>query len=137
MIEWNEQFKTGSDTIDQQHLMLIDAINHLEWFLAETNPSRETFDLMAKLLDYLESYTETHFRFEEDCMERYRCPAHAANKTAHHAFRGFIQQFKNDIQHKGIRPEALRTLHQTMCLWIQEHILTVDTQLRPCLKAAR
>lgn len=136
MIEWTEEFGTGSDAIDQQHLTLIDAINHLEWFLAETNPTRETFDFMSQLVGYLESYAETHFRFEEGCMERYRCPVHAANKEAHKVFSRFIQQFKENIRHKGIRPDALRSLHQTMSRWIQEHILRVDTQLKPCLKAA-
>ena len=135
MIEWNEQFKTGSDTIDQQHQMLIHAINRLEALLAETNPNRENFEFLIGLAGYLESYTQKHFQFEEDCMERHRCPAHAANREAHKKFIAFVQQFKEDVRRKGIRPEVLRALHETMSRWIEEHILRVDTQLRPCLKA--
>ena len=134
MILWNEQFKTGSDAIDQQHLVLIDAINHLEWLLGDTNPSRQSLDFLVQLINYLGSYAETHFQFEEDCMERHRCPAHAANQSAHKTFITFVQEFKEDIRHKGIRPEALRQLHQTMSQWIEQHILRVDTQLRACLK---
>jgi hemerythrin len=29
----------------------------------------------------------------------------------------------------------LRQLHQKLSSWIQEHILAVDTQLKPCLKS--
>ena len=134
MIEWNEQFNTGSDPIDQQHQMLIHAINHLECLLTETNPSRENFDFLIGLVGYLESYTETHFQFEEDCMERHRCPVHAANREAHKTFVAFVQQLKEDVRRKGIRPEALHQLHQTMSRWIEEHILHVDAQLRQCLK---
>lgn len=135
MIEWNEQFKTGSDTIDQQHQMLIHNINHLECLLTETNPTRETCGFLIDLIDYLESYTERHFRFEEDCMEKHRCPAHAKNKQAHGEFMAFFKLFKEETRHKGFRPDAVRTLHQTISLWIEEHILIVDIQLKPCLKA--
>ena len=68
-------------------------------------------------------------------MERYRCPAHAVNKEAHESFKAFFNQFKEDTRHKGFRPDTVRTLHQTMSLWIEEHILQVDVQLKPCLKA--
>lgn len=136
MIEWTEQFRTGSDALDQQHQMLIHNINHLECLLSETNPNREAYDFLIHLINYLESYTEKHFQFEEECMERYRCPIHEKNKQAHKAFMLYFQQFKEDVRRKGIRPEALRALHQTMSRWIEEHILRVDTQIRPCLKAA-
>ena len=134
MLTWNEQFKTGSDTIDEQHQMLIHNINHLECLVNETNPTKETCDFLIGLVDFLESHTEKHFRFEEDCMERHRCPAHAKNKQAHGEFMEFLKQFKEHTRHKGFRPDAVRTLHQTMSQWIEEHILQVDIQLKPCLK---
>lgn len=136
MIEWNEQLKTGSDALDQQHQMLIYNINHLEYLLSETNPDVRTCDFLIHLVDYLESYTKTHFRFEEDCMQRHRCPIHEKNRQAHQLFMGHFQQFKEDIRHHGIRPEAFRALHLAMRQWIEEHILQVDTQLKPCLKAS-
>jgi len=135
MIEWNKQLRTGSETIDGQHQMLIHNINHLECLLTETNPTKETCDFLLHLIDFLESYTEKHFRFEEDCMERHRCPVHAANKHAHQEFMEFFRQFKELSRHKGFRPDVVRTLHQTISLWIEEHILNVDIHLKPCLKA--
>ena len=135
MIIWNDQFKTGSDTIDQQHQMLIQNLNHLECMLAETSPTKETWAFLINLVDFLEGYTRQHFRYEEGCMEQHRCPAHAANKQAHVEFMAFFKQFREDTRRKGIQPDAVRTLHQTISRWIQEHILAVDTQLKPCLKA--
>jgi hemerythrin len=67
-------------------------------------------------------------------MERYRCPAHAQNKQAHERFLALIQQFKERCRTEGFRLDVLRSLHQTLSSWIQEHILQVDTQLRPCIK---
>lgn len=135
MIIWSDQFKTGSDTIDQQHQMLIHNINHLECLLAETNPTKETCAFLIDIVDFLEAYTEKHFQFEEACMEKHRCPVHTTNKQAHEEFMAFFKQFKAETRHKGFRPEAVRTLHQTISQWIEEHILRVDTQLKPCLKA--
>ena len=135
MIIWNEQFKTGSETIDQQHQMLIQNINHLGCLLTETNPSRETCAFLVNLVEFLESYTRQHFRYEEGCMEQHRCPAHAANKQAHEEFLAFFKQFREDTRRKGIQPSAIRTLHQTISQWVEEHILRVDMQLKPCLNA--
>jgi hemerythrin len=134
MVHWTEQFVTGSGTIDQQHRMLINNINHLESMLTETNPTREEGEFLIHLVDFLEAYAGTHFQFEEECMERYRCPAHAQNKQAHERFLALIQQFKERCRTEGFRLDVLRSLHQTLSSWIQEHILQVDTQLRPCIK---
>jgi len=134
MVSWTEQFATGSSALDQQHRMLITNINHLETMLTGTNPSREEGEFLIHLVDFLESYAETHFKFEEHCMERYRCPAHAENKRAHEQFREFFLRFKERCKTEGLRPDVLRSLHQTLSSWIQEHILRVDTQLKPCIK---
>jgi len=134
MMEWKEQFRTGSDTIDRQHMALIQNINYLECLLTETNTTKETCDFLVHLIDFLETYAQEHFRFEEDCMTRHQCPAHAINKEAHEAFMAFLEQYKEETRHKGFHLDIVRALHQTMSLWIEEHILRVDIQLKPCLK---
>jgi len=134
MVNWTEKFATGSSVIDQHHRMLINNINHLETMLTDTNPTRAEAEFLIHLVDYLESYADSHFKFEEDCMERYRCPAHAQNKRAHEQFMEFFQEFKQCCRAEGFHPDLLRRLHQKLSSWIQEHILSVDIQLRPCIK---
>ncbi len=134
MVTWNEQLATGSDQIDLQHRMLINNINHLEGMLFGTNPTKEECDFLIHLVDFLESYAETHFKFEEQCMERYRCPAHQRNKEAHKQFQAFFHHFKARYKKEGFRQEVLKSLHETVSTWIQEHILQVDIQLRPCIE---
>ena len=134
MVIWNDQFVIGSRTIDLQHRMLINNTNHLECMLTNRDMTREEVEFVIHLVDFLEAYAETHFKFEEGCMERHRCPAHAQNQQAHEQFRKFFQEYKERIRLEGFHPDLLRQLHQKLNSWIQEHILTVDTQLRPCLK---
>ena len=93
MVPWNEKFSTGSSELDLQHRTLINNINHLEQMLTTTNLTREECEFLIHLVDFLETYADTHFNFEEQCMERYRCPAHQKNKQAHNQFRGFVQHF--------------------------------------------
>ena len=135
MIVWNEKFATGSSTLDQQHRMLINNINHLEWMLADTNLNREECEFLIHLINFLESYAEKHFNCEEQCMESYRCPAQGKNKQAHALFLTFFNRFKERCRTEGFRPDAIRDLHKTLSMWIQEHIVLVDTQLKPCIAA--
>jgi len=134
MVEWTEQFATGLDMLDQQHRMLIANINHLETLLTSLNPTREEAEFLVHLVDFLRAYAQSHFRFEEDCMEKYRCPAHAENKLAHEQFLKFFNEFEQRSRGQGFRPDLLRGLHKKLSAWIHDHILRVDTRLRSCIK---
>jgi len=133
MLIWTEQFSTGSPTIDWQHRQLFEHLNQLEGLLIRTNPSIEDIAIITQLLDFLENYIDTHFSYEERCMESYHCPAHQTNQQAHKHFKQMFQHFKAQIKNKGYRFEMLIELNQTINAWIEEHIMRVDTQLKPCL----
>ena len=134
MVLWNEQFATGSETIDQQHRTLINNINHLESLLTDANLTPVQCEFLIGMVEFLELYARTHFNFEERCMRQHRCPVQERNKQAHEQFLKFFAEFKQRYENEGLTPGVLRTLHQLLSSWIQEHILQVDTQLRPCIK---
>ena len=136
MIPWTKQFETGSAKLDQQHRILIDKINLLETQLEHTNPTLAEVEFAAGLVNFLEAYSNLHFNGEEKCMEIYRCPAHAQNRQEHGRFRVFISNFKKTCKIEGFKVELLRKLHGDMETWIQEHMLKVDTQIRPCMPAS-
>lgn len=131
MLTWTDQFATGSALVDTQHRMLIEKINRLEQLLSGPPPSKAVVD---ELLNFLGSYVSTHFKFEEQCMEKYRCPAHEKNKQAHAAFLDVFGKFKSRYVAEGPKPELLKSLHQAASSWIRDHILSVDIQLKACIK---
>ena len=131
MLTWSEQFATGSALVDTQHRMLIDKINLLERMLSGPPPAKSAVD---ELLNFLGSYVGTHFKFEEQCMEKARCPAHERNKQAHAAFLDVFAKFKARYQVEGPKPELLKSLQTTASDWIKSHILSVDIQLKACAK---
>jgi len=101
IVLWDERFATGSSTLDHQHRVLMDHVNHLAGMLTNTNPTLKECDFLIHLVDFLESYAASHFKFEEQCMESYRCPAHARNKEAHGQFMSYIQEFNRRFRIEG------------------------------------
>lgn len=133
MLLWNEQFETGHPLVDSQHRMLISYINRLEDMAHNTNPSLVEVELFLRFIEFLETYILTHFREEEDCMVRFKCPVHAENVAAHETFAAFFQNFKLRLESGGYHPEVVQELHESCSSWIRNHILRVDVQLKPCL----
>ena len=133
MLLWTEQFTTGSPTIDEQHRELIRQLNQFEGLLVQTNPTTKEIAGIIQFLEFLEKYVDFHFSYEEKCMESYRCPAHQKNSQAHQNFKQLFQRFKSHAQHEGFRLQMLVELNQSINVWIQDHILRVDTELKPCL----
>jgi hemerythrin len=136
MLQWSQHFETGDPAIDSQHRALISHINRLEEMSHNTNPNRQEVEFILNLVDFVENYTQMHFSHEEDCMERHRCPAHQENKAAHNHFLNFFREFKRRFEAEGCRPNVLKDLHDACSSWIQDHILKIDTRLKPCLNAA-
>jgi len=134
MVRWTEQFTTGSPELDHQHLTLIENINVLEAKLAISHPTRQDFESIISVVDFIELYADAHFKMEERCMEAHRCPAHAKNKQAHADFLKFFHQFKEHNRAKGFSRQIVEQLHAVASKWIEEHILRVDTQLKACVK---
>ncbi len=132
MLDWNEQFETGHPLIDTQHRMLISYINRLEEMAGNPSPNQEEIELVLRFMEFLENYIMTHFREEEDCMFRFRCPAHQQNQMAHREFLGFFTGTKLRFEVEGYSVEAAQELFEACVAWIQRHILKIDVQMRPC-----
>jgi len=133
MLQWTEKFETGYPEIDSQHKRLVEYINELESLAYTTNPDRQEAEFIVNLVDFVEAYTATHFKHEEDCMARHRCPAYSENQAAHESFLRFFRGFKQRFEAEGSRPEVLKELHDVCSGWIQTHILKVDVQLKQCI----
>ena len=87
---------------------------------------------MVRFVEFLEDFCLAHFREEEDCMLRFRCPVHHAAQAAHHEFLNFYQGFKLRFGIEGYSAEVVKELFEACVAWIQRHILRIDVQLKPC-----
>ena len=66
-------------------------------------------------------------------MNRLKCPVRVENKNAHRTFLEFFRKFKLRLEAEGYHPGVMQELHESCSSWIQQHILRIDVQLKPCL----
>jgi hemerythrin len=133
-ITWNEQrMATGIPEVDQQHKELLRHFNEFHEAMIQGKGQATAI----RLLGFLADYTETHFRCEELCMNRYKCPAAAANLAAHNSLRQEIATLRGRIKDSKLTVTDLIKVEQTLGAWIQEHICTIDVQLRGCVASDR
>ncbi len=98
MLEWKPDYETGVPEIDTQHKVLFDNINRLGKLLDKEKVDRAEADYLLK---FLVNYAEQHFKGEETCMARYRCPAHGKNKEEHANFRTILGICHRSIQNRN------------------------------------
>lgn len=113
--------------------MLIGYINRLEGKSASPTRRARSWSFFFRLVEFIETYVSVHFSHEESCMVRHKCPAYQENKFAHAHFKEFFGGFKQHFVTHGFRQDVVTELHNSCSAWIQDHILRVDVQLKPCL----
>ncbi len=128
-IEWDGSLETGTRIVDVQHKFLIDIINDL----ADAINQKKVMISIGKIINLLKHYTEWHFGREEDCMERFQCPAYEVNKKAHGWFIETLESFQREFRETGGSEEIARRMYHELTQWLVQHIKKIDTQLEPCI----
>jgi hemerythrin-like metal-binding protein len=86
-------------------------------------------DVMSKVLADLVNYTKTHFKSEEDMMQKYNYPGFAEQKKQHTDFVAKVadMQQKFEAGNAMISVEVINFLNN----WVVNHIQKVDAQYGP------
>ena len=132
MIAWNAALSTGVPYIDAQHKELIEHFNTLSDAVEQGKGREET----GALLDFLQFYALWHFEREEHCMDEHKCPAAAANKASHQYFIQRFGQLYEQYQQSDVNSRVVRDALADLEVWIVNHIMKVDVQLRQCVHSS-
>ncbi len=127
-VAWNESLATGILTVDQQHRDLFRQVA----LLGEAMKKGKGRDELGRILDFLASYVKTHFAEEERAMERFACPAAAANKQAHAQFLATFTDLRKRFDDSGASPAIVLGISDTLGKWLVNHIRGIDLKLRDC-----
>ena len=118
IIQWSPTLETGIDVIDQQHKRIVDYINALR--IAQVKGDRGA---VAKTIDDVIDYTQSHFGFEEALLEDAGYPLLNAHKRVHELFIRRVavlhQRFKSG-------EDIAQDLHNVLARWLITHIQTED-----------
>lgn len=128
-IYWEDRFSTGEENLDFQHKYLFETSNKL----GDAIQAESGNEIISVILGRLQFYADWHFGKEEECMEHYRCPAAEVNKKSHAAFMDIFNNLHEEYIKSGGSLELAIKIHETLLGWLTNHIIGVDTRLRPCI----
>ena len=130
MIYWEDEYSVGIEEIDTQHMWIFDFVNTLEQELNDKDKQKD----VGQILELLEDYCKRHFHYEEDCMNKWKCPVAGKNKCAHDQFLTTYENFMEKYNRKGHSEALAWEIHDTLEQWLSNHICKIDVQLRACKK---
>ena len=125
-IEWQDEFTTGINVIDNQHKRIINYINQLHD--AQDLDARQIVDEV--LLDLID-YTLSHFAFEESLMEDAGYRALDIHKRTHDSFRERINDFHQRYKSGEDVTDELTAL---LNVWLINHIAEDDSSYAPVVR---
>jgi hemerythrin len=129
VFNWDESFLTGLPLVDGQHKRLVDIVNDM----GELSMSGGTVDPqeLAAVTKEMLDYAETHFRDEEELMEK--SGLDSRHISFHHAQHGsFFEEARSlTAMGKEAFPEQAKTreLLQYLVDWLAYHILGIDQSM--------
>jgi hemerythrin len=123
---WKDDYSTGVSDLDEQHKVLINNLNKFY----EIVKRGEGAAVVSKMFDFLETYAQKHFAFEEKWMAKVQCPVAEQNKLAHQRFIQAFLNLRQRFEAEGADEDLLTTIHNTLETWLLNHISTIDVQLR-------
>lgn len=126
-IHWKADYATHDPRIDEQHQQIFRFANRLEALARKDDVDAQEVD---SLLRFLESYVQSHFRYEEACMLKRQCPVAKRNRSEHLAFKAFFDRSIAAYRNDGYTQEWAMGLSEKIQTWLNTHICLVDTQLR-------
>lgn len=115
-IIWSEDFLTGITLIDDQHRLLVDAINTLH--VAATNAEPVVQNVSDLLFDVLE-HAINNFITEEEMLQRLDFPGYQTHKSHNDAFNHKAQFIIQELgEGNTLANDTLMYLNH----WLVEHI---------------
>lgn len=131
LITWHPaSMSTGVASIDRQHQELIDMINQLHQACMSGTGKAE----LQRMMGFLGDYVHKHFAHEEGLMDQHRCPSRDRNLAAHQRFLENFTRLRAKFDAEGPTVGMLVDLRKLVGDWLNNHICSIDTQMRGCTK---
>ena len=122
IMQWSDKLSVKISRFDSEHKRLITLINKLH----DAMSRGEGHKVMEPILAELANYTVTHFKNEEEAMQKYNFPNFPAHKKAHEAFVKKVTDTKSQYEKGSI---ALTIpVFGFLTSWLENHIMKMDAE---------
>lgn len=124
LIEWQENFAIGIESVDYEHRQLIGLINSLHGGLT-ANAAKED---ISRFLGEVDARISAHFALEEKEMRDLRYDQFAEHKADHERLLDQIRDIADAFE-SGAYANFDRVLETHLKAWFTEHFSTQDARL--------
>jgi hemerythrin-like metal-binding protein len=120
LITWDESLSVGIESIDKQHMKLVDMIN--EFY--ESIRSKSTEEVLSDLIKHMREYVVFHFNSEEELLKLNRYPDYLDHKIEHEMFVNKVEDFEKRFN----SGQLILSFEITNFLksWLKNHIQGTD-----------
>lgn len=119
LMQWDETMSVSIETIDRQHMKLIDLINEA-YEAIQKHDVHKRMQIIDKMCDY----ALIHFASEEALLKEHGFPDLDAHRKQHAAFNEAVKEFKK----KQIENTNLSQIFVFLSRWLTTHIMEDDMQ---------
>jgi len=124
-IKWTPNLSVGVDFIDEQHKIWFEKADQL----FSAGQRGEAKEYILQMFDFLEEYTNTHFRDEEEYMASINYPELDAQKKAHAHFRDELTRIRREYTESGGNLVLLVKTNKMIIDWLTRHISSMDKKI--------
>lgn len=127
---WSDDLLTGNTQIDTEHQELIRAINDLLEACSQGKGRAE----LEKTVQFLASYTRTHFGREEVLQRKYGYPDYNNHKEYHKYFIEQVDNIHKKLSAEGPSVALVGEINNKVGNWIINHIKREDVKVARHIK---
>lgn len=124
---WKEEYKIGNQKIDDQHRELFDKIEAL-LVIATTADAEENRRECLEIIEFLVSYTVSHFETEEALQRELHYVSYEEHVRIHEQFKNTIRTYRERVENDFSR-ETLKKFVGTLLTWLAVHIRDCDKKI--------
>ena len=131
-IHWSDKYATRIETIDLQHMIVVNLLNKLYTVLKDKELREK--NMIKDYIDIINEFISIQFEAEDKYMQKYNYPKRKEHINQHEDFIKQFQELKNAVS-VTTNERNIFNLFKLLKEWFLEHDLKSDKELADFIKA--
>ena len=125
MVQLSETFMLESQTLDQDHQVLVEMVNEI----TEMLDSGETIDCKVKVLEFIE-FTKAHFAREEQLLNKVGYPNVDKHQKHHKELYPKMNHMLEFADMVAVNAQARESLKKELVFFVMDDVITTDLDFK-------